>query len=318
MLRSDCGRLVGTYLNVITNREPAMKLVNLPHGLTISALNEPEAKVLYHEIFIQQAPLKHGIQVSDGDCVFDVGANIGLYSMFLTQLSNNLRIFAFEPIPDIFSVLQANARDYLAASNIKLFDVGLSDKSRIARFEFNPTLGFAATMYAQELTGCIDREASIYDWAKAIALDLPKISLISTGVAQFLVKILSIPLLRSLSLVILNRIVLGNFKQAPLKQFDCQLKTVSEIIREHDIAAIDLVKIDAEGSELDIVMGIEPDDWKKIEQFIVEVHDIKGRLQQMISIFESRGYQTLVDREDWEIHKLMNIYTIYAVARQPA
>jgi hypothetical protein len=66
----------------------------------------------------------------------------------------------------------------------------------------------------------------------------------------------------------------------------------------------------------DILMGIEADDWKKIKQFIVEVHDLNGRLQKMISFFESHGYNTIVDREDWEVLKLMNISTIYAVTRE--
>ena len=89
-----------------------------------------------------------------------------------------------------------------------------------------------------------------------------------------------------------------------------------KIVRENKIAAIDVLKIDAEGSELDIVMGIEADDWRKIKQLIVEVHDVNGRLPKMISLFESYGYNTVVDQEDWEVHKLMNIFTIYAAKRE--
>jgi FkbM family methyltransferase len=295
-----------------------MKSVSLPNGLTISALNEAEVKVLYHEIFVQKSYLKHGIQVADGGCIFDIGANIGLYAIFLARSFSNLKILAFEPIPDIFAILQDNARNLLADSDIKLFNLGLSDRSRIAQFEFNPSLSFTATMYAQELTDCVQQEASEYDWIKAIALDLQKVSLISPGLAQLLIKFLSIPLLRSLGLAILNKLVSCNFKKASVQQVNCQLKTVSEIIRENNITAIDVMKIDAEGSELDIVMGIEADDWKKIKQFIVEVHDLNDRLQKMITLFESHGYTTIVDREDWEVLKLMNISIIYAVATESA
>ena len=195
-----------------------MKSVSLPNGLTISALNEAEVKVLYHEIFVQKSYLKHGIQVADGNCIFDIGANIGLYAIFLAQSFSNLKILAFEPIPDIFSILQDNARNLLADSDIKLFNLGLSDRSRIAQFEFNPSLSFVATMYAQELTDCVQQEASEYDWVKAIALDLQKISLISSISAQLLIKILSIPLLRSLGLAILNKLVLGNFEKASISR----------------------------------------------------------------------------------------------------
>jgi len=321
MSKLGYGPLVGMFSNDITSRleqgaSSLMKCVSLPNGLTISALNETEAKVLYREIFSQKSYLKHGIQVSDGDCIFDIGANIGLYTIFLARSFSHLKIFAFEPIPDLFSILQENARNHLATSEIKLFNVGLSDSSRIARFEFNPMLSFAATMYPQELADCVQQEGSVYDWAQAIILDLPKISLISSGLAQFLIKVLSIPYLRALSLVILNQLTLGNAEKIPWKQVECQLKTISEIVRENKITAIDMLKIDAEGSELDIVMGIEADDWRKIKQLIIEVHDVNGRLQKMISLLEGYGYNTLVDREDWEVHKLMNIFTIYAVKKE--
>ena len=36
---------------------------------------------------------------------------------------------------------------------------------------------------------------------------------------------------------------------------ECRMTSVSEIIREHDLATIDLLKIDAEKSELDILAG---------------------------------------------------------------
>mgnify|MGYP001145370293 CR=1 FL=1 len=40
-----------------------------------------------------------GLTVEDGDCIFDVGANIGLYSVLLLRAYRRLRIFAFEPVP---------------------------------------------------------------------------------------------------------------------------------------------------------------------------------------------------------------------------
>ena len=42
------------------------------------------------------------------------------------------------------------------------------------------------------------------------------------------------------------------------------------------IDRIDLLKIDAEKSELDIIAGIEDDDWPKIDQIVIEIHDRTG------------------------------------------
>jgi hypothetical protein len=146
---------------------------------------------------------------------------------------------------------------------------------------------------------------------------LSQIESCKTGMhPHILTRMLSTPLLKLACLPMLNQLLLGDTEKASIKHVDCQLQTLSEIIREQNIEKIDLLKIDAEGSELDIVMGIDINDWKKIKQLVVEVHDIDGRLQKMISLLEGYGYRTLVGQPDWEVHKLMNVFSIYAVTEE--
>jgi hypothetical protein len=73
------------------------------------------------------------------------------------------------------------------------------------------------------------------------------------------------------------------------------------------------VKIDVEGSEWNVLEGIAEEDWPKIRQFVVEAHDVDGRVEKMRSVFENRGYRTVVSQEDWELHKLINAFTLIAV-----
>ena len=40
-------------------------------------LNKHEAELLYEEIFMQEQYIQNGIQISDGDVILDIGANIG-------------------------------------------------------------------------------------------------------------------------------------------------------------------------------------------------------------------------------------------------
>jgi hypothetical protein len=105
-----------------------VKSVALRNGQKVWALHDLETAMLYHEIFAMQSYSKHGVKLSEGDCVFDVGANIGLYSLYLAQSCQSLRVFAFEPIPDIFAILQRNVHAHAANLDIKLFNAGLSDK----------------------------------------------------------------------------------------------------------------------------------------------------------------------------------------------
>lgn len=64
---------------------------------------------LYREIFRHDEYLRHGIVLRPGDTIFDVGANIGLFALRAVRAcGNDLRLFAFEPVPDTFRYLQKN------------------------------------------------------------------------------------------------------------------------------------------------------------------------------------------------------------------
>jgi FkbM family methyltransferase len=76
--------------------------------------------------------------------VFDIGANRGWYSFHLAKRSPALRIHAFEPMPAIFTALQANLElNHLA--NVTIHPFGLSNRSGSARFFFNSSITVASS-----------------------------------------------------------------------------------------------------------------------------------------------------------------------------
>jgi 31-O-methyltransferase len=292
-----------------------MRTVALPNGLRVIAPSRIEAATLYREIYTAQTYTRHGVRVSDGDCVFDVGANIGLYSVFLSESHRGLRIFAFEPVPHIFSALERNAGQHLAGSRASLFNLGLSDRRGAAVFEYDRYATLTATMRPAEVRSCVRRGAGMSAWARAGILDLQRIDAIPGGLADFLLRALSAPVAGSLLAAAMTALLLCSLvrKRVFLRRVECRLTTVSEVIREHRLETVDLIKIDVEGSEPDVINGIAEADWPKIRQLVVEVHDVAGRVAAMKSLFESRGYCTTLDQEEWEVHKLINVYTLYAV-----
>ena len=78
--------------------------VRLPNGKVIHGHSRGEARLLYNEVFNEQVYLRNGIELRDGDVVFDVGANIGLFSLFVGEILQDATIYAFEPVPDIFEI----------------------------------------------------------------------------------------------------------------------------------------------------------------------------------------------------------------------
>ena len=81
-----------------------------------------------------------------GLAFFDVGANIGLFTLFVYQSCRNPRVFAFEPIPPIFEALRSNAELYDLDTH--LFNAGLSNEDKMASTDFYPKSSVMSGVYA--------------------------------------------------------------------------------------------------------------------------------------------------------------------------
>lgn len=65
--------------------------------------------------------------VENNSVVFDIGGNIGYYSIALSKCRQNLTIYAFEPVPSTYEQFVANVyyngvQDYIQINNFGLFD----------------------------------------------------------------------------------------------------------------------------------------------------------------------------------------------------
>src|SRR2546430_8004671 len=98
----------------------------LPNGLEIVHLNRYETDYVYKEICEDRCYLKHGIRLPDGATVVDIGANIGLFSLFVMSRCRNPTIYACEPAPAVYELLKANCEAY--GSQVRALNVGRSEE----------------------------------------------------------------------------------------------------------------------------------------------------------------------------------------------
>jgi FkbM family methyltransferase len=75
--------------------------------------------------------------VNDGDVIFDIGANMGYYSVLLAKKYMDATVHCFEPIPTTFALCQNNI-SLNDSTNIICNNFGLSDKDGHFPFYFYP------------------------------------------------------------------------------------------------------------------------------------------------------------------------------------
>lgn len=269
----------------------SQRTYQLANGLSVYYVSKMDTDLVYQEIFEHDVYRRHGITISNGDCIVDVGANTGLFLLFLNQICTSARVVAIEPIPDIFAVLQSN----LAAHNhldISAINVGLSSTSGATEFTYFPRISCASTMYPDD---SVEEAIRGEQYILSRFEELPN---------RFLSRILTaMPMFMKLAVA---KVVRRYY--AKRKVIRCELRTLSELFREFEIEKLDLLKLDAERSEFDILRGIGDDDWGKIRQAVVEVHEGDQACQQVVAILEAKGFGVDVDHNP----EFSNIHMLYA------
>jgi FkbM family methyltransferase len=262
----------------------------LPNGIKIFCLQEDEVPILYEQI---QEYFRNGIELYESDTVFDVGGNIGLFTLWVHQKCNqNVNIYTFEPIPAIFEVLQANAQ-LCDIEKIKAFPCGLSQESKTVTFAYHPNATALSNAYPNNSKE--EKEQLKRTVLRNLKDAPPRIAWL-----RWLP-----PFMRSL---ILDSKLEKAFQ---IEQVTCQVRTLSDIVREYNVQQIDLLKVDVEKSELDVLLGIEEQDWAKIKQIVVEVHDLDNRVEQITALLKNHGL-TKITVEQEPIFKGSKIFNLYA------
>jgi 31-O-methyltransferase len=288
-----------------------LQRVTLPGPLGIWASNQFEADALYVQIVVDRTYERHGISIRAGDTIFDVGANIGLFALHMTRIAPGVQVHSFEPVPETFEALNRNLREH--SPGVHAYNIGLAEKAGEATFELDRFATMSATMHPRELEKALDRTASLTTWASAALADFDRINpgrrwvrLARKGLER---RVLGAGVLLALLPTILAmRIRRRLFLRRP----SCRLQTLSHALSASGVDHVDLVKIDVEGAEEAVLAGIADQDWSRLRQFVIEVHDINGRVGRMTELLERRGYRTICERDDWETLRLMGISTIYA------
>ena len=262
-------------------------LHRLPNGLEIAHRNHNETAYLYDEIFERRAYVRHGVQLHDGMCVFDVGANIGMFSLFVGSAVSGATIHAFEPIPPLFDTLRANVT--MHRLDARLHQVALGARAATETFAYYP--GYTMMSGLDELADAAGEVAVVKTYLRNAADRDANEALLERA----------------------DDLLAGRFRS---ESWECPILRLADVIREAGVDRIDLLKIDVQRAELDVLLGLDDDDWPKIMQLTCEVHDqtggpTQGRVEELREMLERRGFAVAVEQD--ELLAGTDRHAIYAV-----
>ena len=259
-------------VNNSISKNGSEKVFQMTDGSYIYHLNKHETNMTFQEIFIENTYFKHNLNLPQNSYIFDIGANIGLFSIQAKIKYPNSNIFSFEPSPELYKLLFLNTKKY--KSTLKTFQCGISDCNKKVSFYYFPDYSIMSSFFQKT---SVDEQ------------------IIQTGIKN------SSKISNKNSKIISKRL-LENFKK-----LNCQTISLSYFIKKKGIPKIDLLKIDAEKSEIDILKGINKKDWKKIKNIIIESHT-QDNSDYILSLLKVKGYRVKIHQEtSFKSTKVQNI-----------
>lgn len=232
----------------------------LPNGMTIFQLNNNETRYLYEEIFSQREYAPPGMRLPGHPVVVDVGANIGMFSRFALAEWQPSRLLAVEPIPELQDALRLNLSGFAEA---QVVPAAAGRRRETAAFTYYPQFSIMSGRYCDR--GRDMETVKSYARWEARSLSAEERAFLELSLDE-----------------LLDARFLPETRQV-------QVARLSEIIHDYGLAAVDLLKIDAEGSELDVLDGIDDEDWGKVGNIVMEVDENHVALAEALAAVRARG-----------------------------
>lgn len=272
----------GAAAPVVATEAAVATPYRLPNGMQVMQFNAVETDHFYHDIFETEVYARNGVRIPENAVIFDVGANIGLFSLFAHSRAPCAQIYAFEPAPPVFDALRRNTES--AGANVRLFNAGLSDRAGRQALTFYPNSTGMSSFHADK-----NEEKAVL---RAIIEN--QLEPAGAGAGELLGE--------------MEDILDYRFRE---QAFECEMRTMSDVIRECGVTRVDLLKIDVQKCEYEVIRGIDDEHWPRIRQIVIEVHDLDDRVAQVSSLLESRGFRVAIEQD--ALYRGSSISNLYAI-----
>lgn len=252
----------------------------LDNGWRVTEINKHETDFLYNEIVIESTYAKPEFKLDPNGVILDIGANIGLFALYMHETIPNAKIICFEPSPDCASAVRKNTS--FTAGKIEVLELAAGNEASTCEFYHYPGYSIMSSLMADPT----EDQATLMNGAKLQAN--------KRGINM-----------SERELELLAETILGK-----RKTYLCKMRRISDVMREKNIERVSLLKIDVEKAEHIVLEGIDHQDLKRIDNIIVEVHDLGNNEQDKV--------KTLLQKADFNVKMVAEghleqskIYTVW-------
>ena len=334
---------VALLFRLLGRRAPRLVLREFSSGLVATVIQGDCGPDFVHkEMFLEAdgSYFRHGVSLDDADTrrsaaphdgipfVLDVGANVGFFARQTLDRCPRVRIVCFEPVPILAEACRRNTQRVINgteyAQSVKVHAVGLSDAA-VDDVKLTCFPAFSAT-------SCVDSRAihsgasataggGLFQWLRAAVHDLVWAGVLPQWAGHLARAVLALPVIRHAAVLMAAPVAVflldlwHSVRGLHMVTVACPLRRLDAMLAADDLTArpIDLLKVDIEGAEWQMLMGMSDANWARVRQAVIEVHDVDGRLGKLQALLREKGFaHVVVGTEEMQTHALLGIYTVFA------
>ncbi|MFE4976930.1 FkbM family methyltransferase [Kitasatospora sp. NPDC056651] len=239
--------------------DPTARELALPDGPTVWCTSVPATTAMWREMR-PPGTYHRAVERLGGGTVVDVGANVGLLSLLCARRRPGLVVVAAEPVPELYACLTRNLAAHVGEWRAEQVAVGATGGE--LPFTYYPQAPGNSGLYADAAAD----DAITRTYLLNTGLDPEDAAELTEGVHRGI-------------------------------GYSVRVVTVSELIERHRIDRVALLKVDVERAELDVLRGVEPRHWPRIDAVVAEVHDERDRLAACVELLRSRGFTVTVTQD---------------------
>ncbi|KPI84425.1 31-O-demethyl-FK506 methyltransferase [Leptomonas seymouri] len=293
--------------------------------------------VVAREIFDTEVYTHNGVHVptTGSPVVLDIGCNIGLFSMFVMERNPDAVVVAAEPIPFLHALAVHNTTRYHQRVWVEQVGVAASEQSEVD-FVVDPRITAGASMFEADIirpwkstSVCVQLSIVLGDNVRAKSLPAAPFlwvsALLRVPVLQWLVLTALLPFL----VLFVWFLLLAPSQKATVRcacvplgrLLLCSAARMPDAVMRHRVlnGPIALMKVDVEGAEWEVLRGITDAEWQRVEQIVVEVHDVEDRVCGVEKLLQHQGFKSIrTTQEDWDSHGVLHIKSVFASRREAA